>query len=219
MNTKTVKIKFSVFTGASNADFITLSGSVLNALIEHSATFNNPPITTAVLEADIATLVEMNNLADGDNGSHNDRTARDLQRDGVYSKLVLNGLYVAGLANAKTTYEQKKALVELAAYPVANDTHNPVEVVPVTGLKVNVPTIPGMRTVSARWVRGKCDSFIVMGTQGNPSSPSAEWKQLLICSKAKCEITLEPGIWAIRVIGVYSAGQAAPSNDVSFVIS
>ena len=122
------------------------------------------------------------------------------------------------IANTKETYEEKKAVVELAGYTVANDTHNPVEKLPVTDVSVKLPTTIGNRTIQARWKKGKCDAFIVQGTMG-PVTANSQWQQFCVSSRAKCEVTLEPGQWAIRVIGIYSTGEAEASNPVLFMIS
>ena len=217
---KTVKIKFSEFHAASNEGFTFDAIAIKNSVyVTNTATFPAPPVTIAELEDQINNLVNLNSLCDSDNGSHTDRTERDGQREVVYGLLVTIGLYVLSVANAQASYNDKKAIVELSAFPVANDTHNPVERVPVTDLKVNVPTIPGDRTIGARWKRGKCNAFIVQGTMGDPSSPSAEWTQLAVCSKARCEVTLDPGNWAVRIIGLYSSGPASASSPVVFALS
>jgi len=90
--------------------------------------------------------------------------------------------------------------------------------VQITDVKLDVPMTPGMRTIKARWKRGKCDSFVVEAASG-PIAPNSAWQILTVCAKASCEVTLTtPGQWAIRIVGVYTAGHAESSLPVSFMI-
>jgi len=216
---KNAKIKFSFLSTMSNLEFENAAATIAENFENEVALFPSPTVTVPTLNAAVQDLEEKNQLADSDNGSHNDRTARDIQRNTVYEMLVINGAYVLTIANSRETYEERKAVVEAAGYPLANETHEPIVPVQVTSLSVQVPTIPGDRTIKARWKRGKCNSFVVQGTNGDPGSPSTEWTQLYVGSRAKCSLTLAPGQWAIRVIGLYSAGEAPASNNVQFVIS
>ncbi len=214
-----VEIRFSELKSMTNDSFEDAAIIISEAFQDNTAVFPSPPITTAILDGKVEEFAQLNSEADGPNGSENIRNSRNIVRNALFQMLYLNGIYASGIANMKETYDEKKAVLVLAGYPISNETHNPVEPVQITGLKVEVPTTPGERTINARWRRGKCEMFLVQGTQGNPSSPTTEWTQLISCRRAKCELTLAPGEWAIRIVGVYSSGESQPSDDVSFVIS
>src|SRR5687768_760608 len=124
---KTAKIKFSEFQTASNGSFGSDANAVKDAVyVNNIATFPSPPITKAQFEDEIAEYIRLNSLCDSDNGSHTDRTDRETQREIVYGSLVAIGLYILSVAATRETYNEQKGIVELAAYPVANDTNNPV---------------------------------------------------------------------------------------------
>ncbi|HXH20233.1 MAG TPA: hypothetical protein VNJ07_14245 [Chitinophagales bacterium] len=216
---KIVSIKFSEVSRLTVAGLIEFGREVVMSLTENSDVFPSPPYTPAILGGAIDTLESLNTLSNSDEGSNRVRNQRDGQKESVLQMLLHTGVYVASVANAKPTYIEKKAVVELANYTVAGDTDTPVPPVQVTGLKVQVPTIPGQRTIKARWRRGKCNTFLVYGTQGDPASPATVWEQLKVVSKAQCELTLTPGQWSLRVVGMYPTGAAEPSNNVQFVIS
>jgi len=215
---KLVKIKLSALTRLGHDAFVDIAKSILAQFENHADVFPAPTITLPILESAVQNLDEKTILAGGDDGSHNLRNARDTQRNTVLTMLFQNSVYVLSIASLKQTLQEQIAIVELAGYEVANETHNPVDLEPVTGLSLKTSGMPGVSTVDVRWKRGKGTAFIIQVAQGDIANPSTAWDDVAVCTKSKYVLTLAPGTWSIRVVAIRASEQSEPCPPVQVVV-
>src|SRR2546425_13153444 len=114
---KTIRIKSSAYTRLGNVSFLSYAGGVKLSLEKHADVFSSPPISPDDLGISIQDLKDKSIIAS--DGSKTAQGARNIQRSAVTQLLMLTSPYVLGIANTKKTFEEKRAIVELAGFTAA----------------------------------------------------------------------------------------------------
>lgn len=133
-----------------------------------------------------------------------------------------NGSYVIEIANTLATFEEKKTLVEMAGYPVADSPNSRIGTInPAHSLRAFTSHIPGWGIVDLRWKRGGKGAywFSICCTQGEPGSPSTVWNTIGTSMNTKFRVSgLKPGTWIFRIVAQGTNGPAEPSGYVTVVV-
>lgn len=215
---KTVKIKFTAFERISHERFLFMAKGVLKQIEDNNAVFGLPASELNAFSNAVADLHAKTIAASGDTASKISRNARNLQATVVLNILKQVSVTVLNVAYAQSTYQEQKAIVTLAGYPIGNDTREKHALAQVNKLQLKTSGQPGESIVYVSWKRTKAAAYMIQTISGATAGNDGEWTTAAVCTTSKCKLTLSPGTWSVRIISFRGTEMSEPSTPVAIVV-